>query len=408
LLTHQLLFNACSITQLSSTQSKTMNENDDPTPVTITRGQLNQLSHAFNNYQAMTEQVQSLVTEVAQLRLLSITPATTPDIRTPQPAPSQVPKVLQPDPFTGDRLELDTYLTRCQHVFLTQPSLFLTEQHKVLYAASYLKGNAYSWIKPLIQEYAKGTSVPTEFTTFQKYSESLTRMYGDPDAVKSKTREINALYQTSSVSAYASEFRRLQAYVAWNDQALLDRFYDGLRDNVKDGLVHENPRPKTLETLITAALRIDARIYERILEKKSTSAANSRQGSILRQTTATKPTAPQTQPPVMPQSAAPLRSVPHDTTTPMELDHQRIPFTPDEKRRRVEYRKLNGLCLWCGDGQHLLVGCPTAPKPGDPRYREPHARTPAPSFAAQRTFNYVTDSTNGSIAPESTNGDVRE
>ena len=128
-----------------------MNENDDPTPVTITRGQLNQLSHAFNNYQAMTEQVQSLVTEVAQLRLLSITPATAPDLRTQQSAPSQVPKVLQPDPFTGDRLELDTYLTRCQHVFLTQPSLFLTEQHKVLYAASYLKGNAYSWIKLLFK-----------------------------------------------------------------------------------------------------------------------------------------------------------------------------------------------------------------------------------------------------------------
>ena len=27
-------------------------------PLTITRGELNQLSHAFNNYQAMMEQVQ--------------------------------------------------------------------------------------------------------------------------------------------------------------------------------------------------------------------------------------------------------------------------------------------------------------------------------------------------------------
>ena len=142
------------------------------TPVTITRGELNQLSHAFNNYQAMAEQVQSLATEIARLRLLSVTPAITPEPRT-QP-PSQVPKVLQPDPFTGDRLELDTYLTRCQHVFLTQPSLFLMEQHKVLYASSYLKGNAYSWMKSLVQKYAKGLSVPIEFTSFQKYSESLT------------------------------------------------------------------------------------------------------------------------------------------------------------------------------------------------------------------------------------------
>jgi len=371
------------------------------TPVTITKGELAQLSLAFNSCKDMAEQVQSLATEIAQLRLLPPTE--------PRTTAIPVPKILQPDPFTGDRLELDTYLVRCQHVFLTQPSLFLTEQQKVLYAASYLKGTAYSWMKPLVQEYAKGLIVPVEFTSFQQYSESLTRMYGDPDIVKSITREMNALGQTSSVSAYASEFRRLQAYIAWNDQALFDRFYNGLRDNVKDGLVHENPRPVLLETLMAAALRIDARIYERILERKATSSANTRPVSTPRQATATRLTTPQAQTPITPQYASAFaKPVTHDTSTPMELDHQRIPLTPDEKRRRVEFRKLHSLCLYCGDDQHLLVGCPTAPKPGDPRYREPRARTPAPSFVAQRTFNYVTDSTNGSIAPESTNGDVRE
>jgi len=390
--------------QLNVEDVNAMNDEDLNAPVTITKGQLAQLSLAFNNCQAMAEQVQSLATEIARLRLLSVTPATTPEPRTQ--LPSQVPKVLQPDPFTGDRLELDTYLTRCQHVFLTQPSLFLTEQHKVLYTASYLKGNAYSWMKPLVQEYAKGLSVPIEFTSFQKYSESLTRMYGDPDIVKSKTREINALCQISSVSAYASEFRRIQAYIAWNDQALFDRFYEGLRDNVKDGLVHENPRPALLETLISAALRIDARIYERILERKTT--ANSRQGTTPRPTAATKPTTSHAPAPVMPQYTSPFpRPTAHDTTTPMELDHQRTPLTPEERQRRVEFRKLHDLCLWCGSHLHKLVECPTAPKPGDPRYREPRARAPPP-LVPQRTFNFVTDSTNGSIAPESTNGDALE
>jgi hypothetical protein len=395
------------VVQPNTEDPNAMNDAEDlNTPVTITKGELAQLSLAFNSCKAMAEQVHSLATEIAQLRLRP-----SPEPRT---ANIPVPKILQPDPFTGDRLDLDTYLTRCQHVFLTQPSLFLTEQHKVLYAASYLKGAAYSWMKPLVQEYAKGLSVPIEFTSFQQYSESLTRMYGDPDMVKSITREINALGQTSSVSAYASEFRRLQAYIAWNDKALFDRFYNGLRDNVKDGLVHENPRPVLLETLMSAALRIDARIYERILERKATSSANVRQVPTPRQTTANRPTTSQAQTPVTPQYASAFaKPVTHDASTPMELDHQRIPLTPDEKRRRVEFRKLNGLCLWCGDDRHLLVDCPTAPKPGDPRYREPRyreppSRTPAPSLVAQRTFNFVTDSANGSIAPESTNGDVRE
>ena len=128
--------------QLNIEVSDTMNDEDINAPVTITKGQLAQLSLAFNNCQAMVEQVQSLATEIARLRLLSVTPAVTPELRNHALGPS--PKVLHPDPFTGDRLELDTYLTRCQHVFLTQPSLFLTEQQKVLYTASYLKGNAYS------------------------------------------------------------------------------------------------------------------------------------------------------------------------------------------------------------------------------------------------------------------------
>ena len=153
-------------------------------------------------------------------------------------------------------------------------------------------------------------------------------MYGDPDIVKSKTREINALYQTSSVSTYASEFRRLQAYITWNDQALFDRFYEGLRENVKDGLVHENPRPTLLEDLISAALRIDGRIYERILERKSTSA---RQGSTSHQSTVSRPTmsAP---PPTLHQSVPPTRTNAHDASTPMELDQQRAPLSPSYRR----------------------------------------------------------------------------
>ena len=92
----------------------------------------------------------------------------------------------------------------------------------------------------------------------------------------------------------------------------------------------------------------------------------------------------------------------------MELDQQRAPLSPEEKQRRVEFRKLNNLCLWCGSTLHNLTDCPMAPKPGDPCYREHRSRVPLPALAAQRTFNFVTNSANGSIALESTNGDAQE
>ena len=110
--------------------------------VTIIREELNQFSHAFNNYQVMMKQIQSLITEIAQLRLLSIIPISTSESRTQ--FSSQVFKILHPDSFTDDRLELDAYLIHYQYVFLTQSSLFLMEQYKILYIIFYLKGNVYS------------------------------------------------------------------------------------------------------------------------------------------------------------------------------------------------------------------------------------------------------------------------
>ncbi len=104
--------------------------------------------------------------------------------------------------------------------------------------------------------------------------------------------------------------------------------------------MHENPRLVFLETLISTALRIDARIYERILERKTTVKTPARSIITTKSTTSQAPT------PIMPQYASSSpRPTTHDTTTPMELDHQRNPLTPEEKQRRVEFRKLHDLCL---------------------------------------------------------------
>jgi hypothetical protein len=70
------------------------------------------------------------------------------------------------------------------------------------------------------------------------------------------------------VTAYASEFQRLQAFISWNDQAFYDQFYDGLRENVKDALANLETGVKTLEDLIQTMQRIDNRIAERIREKR--------------------------------------------------------------------------------------------------------------------------------------------
>ena len=129
-------------------------------------------------------------------------------------------KVRAPKPFSGeDRPGLETFLSQCRLVFLITPESFLNEQRKVLYSASHLEGITCSWFQPILQRYDPDSSspAPEELSSFKAFSAALSGMFGDPNLVQTKTRELRALRQATSVSAYASQFQRLQAFISWND-----------------------------------------------------------------------------------------------------------------------------------------------------------------------------------------------
>ena len=76
----------------------------------------------------------------------------------------------------------------------------------------------------------------------------------------------------------------------------------------------------------------------------------------------------------MPQSNLSSRKmITHDTTILMELNHQRIPLTSEEKYRRIKYRKLNDLYLWYDSNIHKFFECLTTSKSDDSCYRESHS-----------------------------------
>jgi hypothetical protein len=93
------------------------------------------------------------------------------------------------------------------------------------------------------------------------------RIFGEVDAKNQAEKKITRLRQTSSVSAYTAEFKQLQARIDWDDAALRTVFEAGLKENVKDGLVHHD-KPETLHALVELATRIDNRLWERNDQKK--------------------------------------------------------------------------------------------------------------------------------------------
>jgi hypothetical protein len=56
----------------------------------------------------------------------------------------------------------------------------------------------------------------------------------------------------------------------WNDEALADKYYQGLKNNIKDNITRIAKQSDTLLVMIEVAVKIDNRIYERRMERRGT------------------------------------------------------------------------------------------------------------------------------------------
>ena len=80
---------------------------------------------------------------------------------------------------------------------------------------------------------------------------------------------MQSLRQTEFAANYASKFQQLAAQTQWGTVPLVAQFYKGLKERVKDNIAQVN-RPSQLQSMITLAIRINDRQYERELERKGT------------------------------------------------------------------------------------------------------------------------------------------
>jgi hypothetical protein len=193
-----------------------------------------------------------------------VLPPPAPEVIHPRPNVRE-PKVKEPMNFTGKKSQLKDHITQVRIVFMLQPSRFPDEQTKVLYAASFLRESAFSWIQPYLEQ----RPPPAMLSDFELYVAELKRVFGDPDEQATSERQLTNLKQTGSAASYVSEFRRVSASLGWNDRALNYIFYKGLKDHVKDELSKAD-RPQDTYALMELAIRIDNRFHERRLEKQST------------------------------------------------------------------------------------------------------------------------------------------
>jgi hypothetical protein len=307
----------------------------------------------------------------------------------------QEPKIPDPPMFSGERKELLPFLTKCQIKFDGQPSRFPNERSKILYAGSRLEGPAFSWFQPLISQYPAGSEgqAPPELASFKEFTGALTTIYGDPNLEATAVREIRRLHQTSSAAEYAAKFESKKQYMHWNDEALRDQFYLNLKEELKDEIAPVG-KPKTYLELKNLAIRLDARLFERRLERPGASTTRTPQAKPTARPFAwsapsTAHAAPTPSPAIAPKTSVPpsgsIKVPPQSTdgTTPMELDAGGLWHLTEAERSR---RRTLGLCGYCGEKGHSTYSCPVAPPFRESR---PNRQTrSAPHFNRQAAMTF--------------------
>lgn len=266
------------------------------------------------------------------------------------------PKVASPEYFNGQRNKVTTFVTQVTMVITLQPTRFLSEEAKVIYAGSFLRDTAFLWFQPYVTAEIK----PGFMTNFTEFTKELQRTFGDPDEVATAERQLYALKQKSSVSAYLADFTRYAVLVKWNDAAKAAQFYRGLKEPIKDELARTG-KPEQLKDLQEAAIRIDTRLFERQVERgdrdRSSShpinfnTARTDARSFIRPFTTTNS---RTETTYTRQPGESLRAM----FQPKKLTTRRGKLTPAEYQRR----KDNNLCLYCAEKGHSVKECPIAPK----------------------------------------------
>jgi hypothetical protein len=252
------------------------------------------------------------------------------------------PKISLPAKFDGTRSQFRGFLNQVRLVIQMHPNRYPTDISQVGLVGTLLTGTALAWFAPLLE---KNSPLLHKFDEFIKEFQA---SFGDTDSVRTAINKLRRLRQGDRpASAYASDFRLLASDIPWDEEALMDQFRYGLRNDVKDLLLTFHEDPKSLTEAISRAVRCDNRLFERRSEQQMTRFRS-------------EPTYASVVANPSQSSIQPLNSFQENGPTPMEIDaaRRRGPLTEAEKQRR----RANRLCLYCGGPGHIAIHCPHRPR----------------------------------------------
>jgi hypothetical protein len=137
------------------------------------------------------------------------------------------------------------------------------EENKVRVIGSYLRELAWDWFEPILNEANNTPRTEWEDRTrrimgnYREFKKALGKVFGQIDERRTAAEKLARLRQTASVTLYITEFQTITSSLDWDDEALEDKFLEGLKQEIRQALIYYSEEPKDLDELFERTQRID-------------------------------------------------------------------------------------------------------------------------------------------------------
>lgn len=168
-------------------------------------------------------------------------------------------KPNKPDLYDGKRdfLAVNTWLFKIQQdlslAALSNPSVKLTDENRIMFASSFLTSTATSWWYTVVQS----GHTPS---TWEDFRTLVLNAFVPTDHIRRARDKLRGLRQTHSVSKYLAEFRNCILTISdISEGELLDRYVQGLKPDVKLEVL--KTQVSGFEEATKVSLRVDSALW---------------------------------------------------------------------------------------------------------------------------------------------------
>ena len=215
----------------------------------------NQFSQLLQAFRIMEAQQQNSVPNPPPQPLPPIQPILVP------PPPIIIPprpnlNLPQPPFFSGNPLELTTFIVKLSQFLLGNFNTFSDDASKLLYAGGLLSGPAQQWYETLLHPVTH--ALPLHYT-LETFLAELTAFFGGGVTMASREHSLDNLRQTGTVSDLAIAFQNIiNTYTPrWNDSASIYFFSRKLKEAIRFEIAARGNVPTGFQAYIAEAVAVE-------------------------------------------------------------------------------------------------------------------------------------------------------